>query len=220
MEKAGTKRRGRPPKLSREGILAEAARWEAEKLQLTALARHLGISAKSLYYYFPTRQALLHALTEAAVEKIALPSFADAATWREVLRESAYWYHNLGKSYPGLFPEPSMTASGNRVVLRVVWIVCDRLVQLGWTQHDAVRAHLVVSGWAFLQGERAASEPELLFPSGNVQKFLEDYLQPDAINAISSALEGFQTHGDLFESGLKIILSGIERDIVDARAEA
>jgi AcrR family transcriptional regulator len=217
MEQAGSKRRGRPPKLSRAGILVEAAQWEAEKLQLTALARHLGISAKSLYYYFPTRQSLLHALTEAAVEKIALPSLADAATWRDVLRESARWYHNLGKSHPGSFPQPSMTVSGNRVVLRVVWIVCERLVQLGWTQHDAVRAHLVVSGWAFLQGERAASEPEVLFPSGTVQKFLEDYLQPDAIEALRSALEVFQTHGDLFESGLEIILSGIERDIVEAR---
>ena len=216
MEEAGIKRRGRPPKLSREGILAEAAQWEADKLQLTALARHLGISVKSLYYYFPTRQALVHALTEAAVEKMALPSLPDTATWRDVLRESARWYHSLGKSYPGLFPQPSMTASGNRVVLRVVWLICDRLVQLGWTQHDAVRAHLVVSGWAFLQGERAASEPEFLFPSGNVQKFLENYLQPNAIEALSSALEVFQTHDDLFESGLKIILSGIERDIVDA----
>lgn len=217
METAGIKRRGRPPKLSREGILAEAGRWEAEKLQLTALARHLGISAKSLYYYFPTRQALLHALTEAAVEKIALPSLAEAATWRDVLCESARWYHNLGKSYPGLFPEPSMTPSGNRVVLRVVWLVCDKLVGLGWAPRDAARAHLVVSGWAFLQGERAASEPELLFPSGNVQKFLEDYLEPDAIDTLSSALQVFQTHEDLFKSGLNIILSGIERDIVDVR---
>lgn len=220
MEKAGSKRRGRPPKLSREGILAEAAQWDAEKLQLTALARHLGISAKSLYYYFPTRQALLQALTEAAVEKMALPSLAGAATWRDVLRETARWYHNLGKSHPGVFPEPAMTVAGNRVVLRVMWIVCDRLVQLGWTQHDAVRAHLVVSGWAFLQGERAASEPELLYPSGNVQKFLEDYLQPEAIDALSSALEVFQTHDDLCESGLAIILSGIERDIVEVRVGA
>ncbi len=216
MERAGIKRRGRPPKLSRDGILAEAARWEAEKLQLTALARHLDISAKSLYYYFPTRQALLHALTEAAVEKIALPSVADAPTWRDVLRETARWFYSLGQSHPGLFPQPSMTVSGNRVVLRVMSIVCDRLVELRWTTRDAVRAHLIVSGWAFLQGERAASEPELLFPSGNVQKSLEDYLPPEAIDALSSALEVFQTRGDLFESGLQIIFSGIERDIVNA----
>lgn len=217
MENAGAKRRGRPPKLSREGILAEAARWDAEKLQLTALARHLGISAKALYYYFPTRQALLHALTDAAVEKIALPSLAEAETWRDVLCESARWYHGLGKAHPGLFPRPSGTASGNRVVLRVVWMVCERLIQLGWTAHEAVRAHLVVSGWAFLQGERAASEPELLFPSGDVQAFLEDYLQPDAIDVLSAALGRFRTHDDLFEGGLTIILGGIEREIVDAR---
>lgn len=218
MEKTGNRRRGRPPKLSREGILAEAARWEAEKLQLTALARHLGISAKSLYYYFPTRQALLQALTEAAVERVDLPALADAATWSDVLRRSALWYHSLGKSHPGLFPQPSMTVSGNRVVMRVLGIVCDRLVQLGWTQRNAVRAHMVVSSWAFAQGERAASEPEFYFPSGNVQEFLEDYLQPDAIDALSAALEGFQTRNDLFEAGLGIILSGIERDIVDVQA--
>src|SRR4051812_35874238 len=101
MTELAGRRMGRPPKTSREEILDAAARVEASELQLTTLAQRLGISVKTVYYYFPNRKALLDAITERTVSEEGFVDLSVCARPREVLEQVAYWAYRIGRTQPG-----------------------------------------------------------------------------------------------------------------------
>ena len=79
----------RPPRFTREEIAAAALELvEAhglEALSMRELAARLGVGTMSLYRYFDTKDALLDAVTEAAMPDFTAPR-RDAADWRRELR--------------------------------------------------------------------------------------------------------------------------------------
>lgn len=219
MNEMSTKRMGRPPKVSRGEILDAAARSDPLALQLTALAEQLGISVKTVYYYFPTRKALLDALTERAVAEMGLPAVALAATWREVLGEDARWHYRLGASQPGWYFE---TAAPRGMGIEAWRLVHHRLVELGWTERDALMAHAVVNNWAVAAGESAHRTINMGGLSvENIRRHLDDYADPALVDELGRLMSAF-TVEQVFEEGLRIVLAGIEKAVLrnGARLEA
>ena len=96
------RRRGRPSSLDRDRIVTEAlALLEpdgAAGLTMNRLAQRLGVSAMTLYTYFPSREALL----EAAANHI-FSTFEQPATdlpWREAIRTWLWTLYRMFDRYP------------------------------------------------------------------------------------------------------------------------
>jgi TetR/AcrR family tetracycline transcriptional repressor len=215
MTQTASKRMGRPPKTSREEILDAAAGFDPVGLQLTTLAQALGISVKTVYYYFPTRRALLDALTERAVTELGLPDVADAPDWRAVMRACALWAYRLGASQPGWFSGSAAARGVGVEALRRTYV---RLIELGWSERDAVRAHSVMCNWALAAGE-AAHVTRLSGGMGidNIHRHLADYADPETIDDLTRMMSAFDID-EMFEDGLKIILAGLEATLLKASA--
>jgi AcrR family transcriptional regulator len=79
--------RGRPPRISREQIVAAARSVSAGDLTMQAVADALGVSRKALHYYVGDREGLLTLvvldLFERELDRVELPVDDD---WRKVLR--------------------------------------------------------------------------------------------------------------------------------------
>ena len=211
-----TKRMGRPPKVTRDEILDAAEQWEPGELQFTALADALGISVKTLYYYFPARQALLDALTERAVADMGLPEIMQAASWRAVLTEVALWFYRLGRERPGSFIDTNVATK--RVGLQLLRLTFVRLGELGWTTSDAMRANIVVSNWAVCRGESAHANPVDKYSPEETRAMLTDYFSAGVADEMTAVAQLFGSDRQLFDDGLAIILAGIEQLIVNKNA--
>lgn len=211
------KRMGRPPKVTRDEIIDAAERWEPAELQLTALADALGISVKTVYYYFPARQALLDALTERAVAEMGLPDIMAAATWRDVLTEVAIWFYQLGYSQPGWFIESNIVV--RRVGLQLLRLTFTRLEELGWQKSDAMRANLVVSNWAVCRGESANANPAGKYSAEQAREMLTDYFSADVADEMNMVSQTVGSEQELFDDGLAMVLAGIEQVILGDRRE-
>lgn len=94
------RRRGRPPKLSREGILDTAmavlATCDTDQFTVTDVAERLGTTSMALYNYFPHREALLNAVADHTFSLFDLPAPGDDADWREELLD---WLQALRRHF-------------------------------------------------------------------------------------------------------------------------
>lgn len=83
MNRKTSRRIGRPTTTSREQILQVAvallAEGGEEALSFRRMADRLGLSAPSIYTYFPSKQALLDALSETALQLSMIPDISDLA---------------------------------------------------------------------------------------------------------------------------------------------
>lgn len=83
MKQYSGRRAGRPTTTSREAILNAAVSLLAEggeaALSFRKLAERLGLSAPSLYTYFPNKQALLLAISESVLQLSSAPDMSQGA---------------------------------------------------------------------------------------------------------------------------------------------
>lgn len=210
-------RMGRPPKTSREQILDAAALFEASQLQLTTLAERLGISVKTVYYYFPNRRALLDALTDRAVEEQGLVDLSRCARQRDVLAEVARWAYRIGKTQPGWYLE---TAAPKGASLRLITAYLDRMAELGVPDDAALTAFSVVGNYALATGEAAhRTEAEGGLGSDNVRAHLDAYVDPATVARIVPLMVGVDLDA-WFERGLSAVLTGVEQELLPKRRRA
>lgn len=103
----GRKKRG-APQLTAERVRAEALRLiEAEgleELSTRKLGRALGVEAMAIYWYYPSKEALLDAVVESLIAKMGVTSFPEGGDWLDGLRKVAYAYRGLAHEYPNAFP--------------------------------------------------------------------------------------------------------------------
>jgi AcrR family transcriptional regulator len=87
--------RGRPPRISRDQIVAAALSVPASDLTMQAVADALGVSRKALHYYVGDRPGLLTLMVldqfERVLAPIELPAYDD---WRATLRAYAVAYRD------------------------------------------------------------------------------------------------------------------------------
>ncbi|NRA08948.1 MAG: TetR family transcriptional regulator [Myxococcales bacterium] len=136
------KHRGRPPTLSRDTILAIAAKIPVEGFSLRVVADRLGVSPQSIYYYFNSKNALLGVLAEQSVAQF--PPI-EASDWQSYYRNSMLGYRRrlLASDSPALAPEITSTWArfndqpSEAILLRMEAFV-DFFVRAGFTAHQAI----------------------------------------------------------------------------------
>jgi AcrR family transcriptional regulator len=106
---AQARRKTRPQTtLSAERVRDEALRLiEADGLEefsTRKLGRALGVEAMAIYWYYPSKDALLDAVVDKLVSKLVPPDPASTKDWIDALRKVSHDYRNLAHEYPQAFP--------------------------------------------------------------------------------------------------------------------
>jgi AcrR family transcriptional regulator len=214
MTELAQRRTGRPPKTSRDQILDAAALFEASALQLTTLAEHLGISVKTVYYYFPNRKALLDALTERTLEKEGVVDLSRCARPRDVLEQVGHWAYRVGRTQPGWYLQ---TAAPRGAALRLLTSYLDRMAALGVPDEPALAAFSVVGNFALASGETAHRTEELGgLGTGNVHAHLDGYAEASTVARVTPLMAAIDLE-TWFERGLSAVLTGVEAELLPRR---
>ncbi len=111
----GTKRGKARKRGSREavGLTHDKVRREAlrlidreglEAFSTRKLGRALGCEAMAIYWYYPSKDALLDAVVDLLVEEIVPATRHEMDDWVEALRRVAHAYRGIARTHPRAFP--------------------------------------------------------------------------------------------------------------------
>jgi AcrR family transcriptional regulator len=221
---ASTAKKKRATKGSRApaGLTPEKIRDEAlalidadglEEFSTRKLGRALGCEAMAIYWYYPSKDALLDAVVEALVGRIgggpssSAPDESAAGDWVGALRKVAYAYRRLAHAHPKAFP----LLATRRFATDGTYAFLEGLFELARTQGIAdrttARFFRVVSSYCSgvaldeIAGLREATDPR---PAAVRAKFAR-------VAAVSTWLEP-KHYDDVFSFGLEILLEALARE--------
>lgn len=148
-------RMGRPPLVDREAIIRAALEIGFSRLTMPAVGERLGISHSTLYRYFRSRDDLVAAAVDHAVNAIEWPGPGE--DWRAYLEETAWAHWRLYSAHIGLAREitalrvigPALVKRDNQTGVH--------LLEYGFDPVDAV---LVVDMLAELVTQAFLAAPE------------------------------------------------------------
>jgi AcrR family transcriptional regulator len=152
---------GRPPRLSRERIVAAALELDLAGLTTRELAARLGVSHSALYRWVPSRDALLGMVTDALIDRVLPVDDPVDGDWRTWLRDLGLAMREsflAVRGFPGQIVAPHEHGEGyERLESRVVGVL-ER--HAGVSRDLAVQCWFVfgtsVMGWLAVEQHREA----------------------------------------------------------------
>lgn len=211
--------RGRPPRISREQIVAAAQGSAVGELTMQSVADALGVSRKALHYYVGDRQGLLTLVVldrfERELRRVELPTDGD---WRAVLRAYAHAFRDgmveVGMQMSTAVDHTPFGAVGAVAVLSLAERVLDALLTAGFDVDDARRALTAVADIAQTAAQNLHTSVRD-FHRAETQAALErsadgDYPALRRVLASAPALDDgqFAFELDLAIAGLERLLAG------------
>lgn len=162
-------RRGRPPKITRDQILAAGLslmrKRGAEALTARALAERIGASPMALYGHFASKQALLAEIAAHAVEQMGL-RVPERGDWRTIV---GAWLRSIRREFrahPELLPLLAGEGACSRYLLASSARVTEVLTRAGLPRPQALRAVLgsmwAVIGFVVCENAEKMSVPKVL----------------------------------------------------------
>lgn len=97
----GQRRRGRPPRISRDHIVDAACELGIQNLTMAAVADRLGVTHQSLYGWVQDRDDLIDLVSDRLIRRIEILPPVDPADWRDSLRHFANGLRRLAEGTPG-----------------------------------------------------------------------------------------------------------------------
>lgn len=97
----GQRRRGRPPRISRDDIVDAACEHGIENLTMAAVAERLGVTHQSLYGWVQDRDDLVDLVSDRLIRRLEIVPPANPADWRDPLRSYANGLRRLAEEMPG-----------------------------------------------------------------------------------------------------------------------
>jgi AcrR family transcriptional regulator len=97
----GQRRRGRPPRISRDDIVDAACELGIENLTMAAVAERLGVTHQSLYGWVQDRDELIDLVSDRLIRRVKIVPPANPADWRDSLRSYANGLRRLAAEMPG-----------------------------------------------------------------------------------------------------------------------
>lgn len=92
---------GRPPRLSRDLIVAAALESDLSTLTMRELATRLDVSHSALYRWVADREALFHLVSDVMVERVLPDTTPTSKNWRKWLTVLAWAMHDEFLAVPG-----------------------------------------------------------------------------------------------------------------------
>jgi AcrR family transcriptional regulator len=103
-----SKRKARSAGLTADRVRKEALRLiDAEGLEgfsTRRLGAALGCEAMAIYWYYPSKEALLDAVVDELVARIGSADVTQSDDWVDALRSLAHAYRKLAHTHPNAFP--------------------------------------------------------------------------------------------------------------------
>lgn len=172
-----------------------------DELSTRKLGRALGCEAMAIYWYYPSKEAVLDAVVDRLMVPVAAAASGDDRDWVAALREVAHAYRRLAHEHPKAFP----LLATRRFASEGTYAFLDRLFALarrrGVSDRTAARMFRVVSSYC----------------NGFALNELADRREPDTrplrqrferVAAVSAWLEPRHLD-DIFDFGLEILLDAL-----------
>jgi AcrR family transcriptional regulator len=198
--------------LSRERIVqaafALAEREGLEALSMRKLGRELHCEAMSLYHFFPSKQHLVDALVEVAVESVEMPPAGLPPVER--LRRVCRAYRAMAHRYPRLYPVIAVhrlnTPTGVRFIERLLGLVRDA------TGDDETAARYFRAIGYFLMGTGLDETSGYAKGPSAAEPVSDEFVARECPLLARSARYFARAEWDrTFELGLEAMLSAVER---------
>lgn len=215
--KRGAKRSSAGSGLTAERIRDEALRLiDAEGLETFSTRRlgaALGCEAMAIYWYYPSKDALLDAVVEALISRLPVEQSAPG-DWIDAFRKLAHGYRRLAHQHPNAF---ALLAT-RRFATEGTYRFLDGLFELarhaGLDDRQTARFYRLVSSYCsgvalnelagFRDAERAKDSAEAAAEALAAREAFP------RLASVSSWLE--PTHfDDVFEFGLELLLDALQR---------
>jgi AcrR family transcriptional regulator len=197
--------------LTRERILAaalELADGEGiERLSMRRLGERLGVEAMTLYYYVPSKQALLDGIIELVLDQSARAD-GEPAAWGATLCAWAHDFRAAAHRHPGVVRLFATHALASPAWAAAVESMLAALRAGGLSDDQAVHAYRLVATFVtgyVLYELRQADQPEL----DHYLEQLDEHRFP-ATHALAGALRGVDQDAE-FALGLDLIVEGVAR---------
>lgn len=163
------RRRGRPPRITREQIV-QAARDAGEQPSMADVARALDVAPGALYHHVRDRDELLELVAARVLEETAFDDWtpADDAPWQEYVRAYATAFRSALLANPGAVRYVRLTTAATAGRLPQMDRFVGVLRGAGFALHDAAHAlqfvNLLVCGeaWERALADREGGEPQIV----------------------------------------------------------
>lgn len=182
------------------GALALIDRDGLDAFSIRKLGAELGCEGMALYWYYPSKDALLDAVVEILMRDVGRVFDGQAKDWVAVLRAVAHGYRAIARTHPHAFP----LLATRRFSTEGTYEFLDRLFELarthGLDDKTTARYYRVVSSFCngFALNELA---PPAAPPRGKFAR----------LAAVSAHLAP-QHLDELFEFGLELQLTALARE--------
>lgn len=213
-----SKRTSAGPGLTAERIRDEALKLiDAEGLESFSTRRlgaALGCEAMAIYWYYPSKEALLDAVVEALMSRLPMEPSTNG-DWIDALRKLAHGYRRLAHLHPHSFPLLAM----RRFATESTWRFLEGLFELarrgGLEDRTTARFFRLVSGYCsgvalnelagLKEVERAKAAPgEAVTQAAAAAEAFP------RLSAVAAWLEPAH-YDDVFNFGLELLLEALER---------
>ena len=212
---AGARARRAPVGLSHEQIRREALRLidkeGVEAFSTRKLGRALGCEAMAIYWYYPSKEALLDAVVDELMSRIGVAAGHTGRDWVAAMRGLAHAYRDLSRRHPKAFP----LLATRRFATESTYAFLDGLFELarrqGLSDRTTARFFRAVSSYCsgIALNELAVQSTTDLAPAALRARFPK-------VSAVQAWLDP-QHQDDVFSFGLEILLDALARS---ARGEA
>lgn len=209
--------RGRPPRISREQIVAAARDVASADLTMQAVADALGVTRKALHYYVGDREGLLTlVVTDLFERELTSVELPDGDDWRAVLRAYTVAFRN-GLTQVGAATDfTRLRGLGAAAALALADRVLDALLTAGFAPDTARYGLTAASNIA----QSAAHSSAAQTPSGMHRHRAETSAalewEPEdtypALRAVLASAESQRHDAEhQFDFELDVLIAGLER---------
>ncbi|TQM01468.1 TetR family transcriptional regulator [Actinoallomurus bryophytorum] len=204
--------------LSREKVLDAALdlvdQVGAEGLSMRKLGAALGVEAMTVYYYVPSKDALLAGL----VERVTTRTFTvdPKAGWEETLRDYACSFRRELLRHPGVAPLVATHPVTTPDALRMLEAAAGLLRASGFGLREAF--HVINTVGTFTTGHCLAE----IDPPGGTPPELPDLDPATVLNVTEAVQDGLgtpQDHQARFDFALEALINGFTQALAGRSAE-
>ena len=223
-DKGGTPTKRARRGASGSGLTADRIRDEAlrlidaegfESFSTRRLGAALGCEAMAIYWYYPSKDALLDAVVEALISKLPMEPSPEG-DWIEALRRLAHGYRKLAHDHPHAFPLLAMRRFATESTWRFLEGVFELAHEGGLDEPTTARFFRLVSSYCSgvaldeLAGLKEAERAKLAPPGEATAQAAAAAEAFPRLSSVAAYLEPSH-YDDVFEFGLELLLDSIAR---------
>lgn len=170
------------------------------------LGRALGCEGMAVYWYYPSKDALLDGVVDLLVQSLADAIRPDATDWVATLRAVAAAYRRLAHAHPHAFP----LLATRRFASEGTYAFLERLFELAAAQgiDDATIARFYRGVSSYCNGFALNELASAAMPKDAAKRALREKFA--RVHAVSEWLEA-EHLDELFEFGLELQLEALAR---------